>query len=196
MLITEFTKPADRKDIDSALQPFLDFIKSGEEIPIKKIRNKLYRALKPIGIDEIDILRSKNVDVGDMNMNGAYDPHDDEDEFQHFSLELIFSETDETIAFSKEGVENIKDITEKLEFKERFVMLDHDDLYSNLLKSNISSDKFPYYVNNLIKFCKSNNITLLRTIGIIFSDENKNISDYIRWLKWVNSKQLKKYLRF
>tara|TARA_B100000959_G_C14798483_1_gene548692 strand:+ start:72 stop:782 length:711 start_codon:yes stop_codon:yes gene_type:complete len=109
MLITEFTKPADRKDIDSALQPFLDFIKSGEEIPIKKIRNKLYRALKPIGIDEIDILRSKNVDVGDMNMNGAYDPHDDEDEFPHFSLELIFSETDETIAFSKEGVENIKD---------------------------------------------------------------------------------------
>ncbi len=83
---------------------------------------------------------------------------------------------------SHTGVENIKDITEKLGHKERFVMLDHDDLYSNLLKSNISSDKFPYYVNNLIEFCKSNNVTLLRTIGIIFTDENKNISDYIRWL--------------
>ena len=54
------------------------------------------------------------------------------------------------------------------------------DLYSNLLKSNISSDKFSYYVNNLIEFCKSNNITLLRTIGIIFTDEGKNISDYVR----------------
>ena len=59
-------------------------------------------------------------------------------------------------------------------------MLDHDDLFLNLLKSNISSDKFAYYVNNLIEFCKSNNITLLRTIGIIFSDENKNVSGYIR----------------
>ena len=78
------------------------------------------------------------------------------------------------------GVENIKDIAEKLEYKERFVMLDHDDLYSNLLKSNISSDKFSYYVNNLIEFCKSNNITLLRTVGIIFTDEDKNISDYVR----------------
>ena len=74
----------------------------------------------------------------------------------------------------------IKDIAEKLEYKERFVMLDHDDLYSNLLKSNISSDKFSYYVNNLIEFCKSNNIILLRTVGVIFSDENKNVSDYVR----------------
>jgi len=81
---------------------------------------------------------------------------------------------------SHRGIENIKDITEKLEYKERFIMLDHDDLYSNLLKSNISSGKFSFYVNNLIEFCKSNNITLLRTIGIIFTDENKNVSDYIR----------------
>ncbi len=35
MLITEFTKPADRKDIDSALQPFLDFIKSGKKFLLK-----------------------------------------------------------------------------------------------------------------------------------------------------------------
>ena len=73
-----------------------------------------------------------------------------------------------------------KNITKKLEYKERIVMLDHDDLYSNLLKSNISSDKFSYYVNNLIEFCKSNNVTLLRTVGIIVTDESKNISDYVR----------------
>ena len=81
---------------------------------------------------------------------------------------------------SHTGVQNIKNITKKLEYKERIVMLDHDDLYSNLLKSNISSDKFPYYVNSLIEFCKSNNITLLRTIGIIFTGEDKKVSDYIR----------------
>jgi hypothetical protein len=109
MLITEFTKPTDRKDIEASLEPFLEFIKSGKEISIKQIRNKLYRALQSIGVEEIDITRSKNVDVGDMNMNGAYDPVDDEDDFGAFSLELIFSETDKTIAFSKEGVQNIKD---------------------------------------------------------------------------------------
>ena len=87
MLITEFTKPTDRKDIESSLDPFLQFIQSGKEIPIKQIRNKLYRALQSIGVEEIDITRSKNVDVGDMNMNGAYDPVDDEDDFPAFSLE-------------------------------------------------------------------------------------------------------------
>ena len=81
---------------------------------------------------------------------------------------------------SHTGVENIKSITEKLVVGEKIVMLDHDDLYSNLLKSNISSDKFSYYINNLIEFCKSNNIMLLRTIGIIFTDEDKNVSDYVR----------------
>ena len=28
-------------------------------------------------------------------------------------------------------------------------------------------------------FCKENNITLLRTIGVIFSDEEKRITEYI-----------------
>ena len=84
---------------------------------------------------------------------------------------------------SHTGVENIKSITEKLVVGEKIVMLDHDDLYSNLLKSNISSDKFfLLHSNNLIEFdCKSNNIMLiLRTIGIIFTDEDKNVSDYVR----------------
>ena len=65
-------------------------------------------------------------------------------------------------------------------FDEKIIMLDHDDLYTNLLKSDISTNKFSYYINNLIQFCKSNNIMLLRTIGIIFSDEDKNVSDYVR----------------
>ena len=34
---------------------------------------------------------------------------------------------------SQEGVENIKNITEKLE-NEKIIMLDHDDLFSNLIK--------------------------------------------------------------
>ena len=29
-------------------------------------------------------------------------------------------------------------------------------------------------------FCKENDVTLLRTIGIIFADENKDVSNYMR----------------
>ena len=81
---------------------------------------------------------------------------------------------------SHRGVDNIEEITKKLEYNERIVMLDHDDLYSNLLKSNISAEEFSTYINKLVEFSKENNIMLLRTIGIVFSDETKKVSDYIR----------------
>ena len=41
-------------------------------------------------------------------MNASYDPIDDQEGFEHFEIELIFSKEDKTIAFSTEGVENIK----------------------------------------------------------------------------------------
>jgi len=78
------------------------------------------------------------------------------------------------------GVENIESIVSVLNSDEKMVMLDHDDLFSNLLKANMPVEKFSQYINQLIDFCKSNNILLLRTIGIIFANENKNVSDYIR----------------
>jgi len=78
------------------------------------------------------------------------------------------------------GVENITSIVDALDYEEKIVMLDHDDLFSNLLKSDLSAEKFSYYINKLIKFCKINNIQLLRTIGIIFTNEHKSVSDYIR----------------
>ena len=80
---------------------------------------------------------------------------------------------------SHRAVENILEITDALDYESRVLMLDHDDLYSNLLKSNISSDKFTFYINQLSEFCKSNKIILLRTIGVLFSDEEKRISDYV-----------------
>ena len=81
---------------------------------------------------------------------------------------------------SHRGVDNIEKIVKKLDYNERIIMLDHDDLYSNLIKSNMSSDKFSFYINKLAEFSKNQNITLLRTIGIVFSDETKNVSDYVR----------------
>ena len=80
---------------------------------------------------------------------------------------------------SHRAVENILEIANALDYQSRVFMLDHDDLYSNLLKSNISPDKFTFYINQLSEFCTSNKITLLRTIGVLFSDEEKRISDYV-----------------
>ena len=79
---------------------------------------------------------------------------------------------------SPEGVKNIGEITEVLGDK-KIIMLDHDDLYSNILKQNKDPSTFSDYVNQLKIHCEENNITLLRTVGVIFSDEEKRITEYI-----------------
>ena len=59
-------------------------------------------------------------------------------------------------------------------------MLDHDDLFSEILKNNEPIDVFKKYMQQLVDYCNSNKITLLRTIGVMFSDEEKRISEYIK----------------
>jgi len=80
---------------------------------------------------------------------------------------------------SPEGVLNIKDITDMLR-NEKIIMLDHDDLYSNLIKKNENPEKFKDYISNLTEFCQKNNVIMLRTIGVIFSDEEKRITQYMK----------------
>jgi len=78
---------------------------------------------------------------------------------------------------SPEGVQNIKEITQILGDK-KIIMLDHDDLYSNLIKNNEPPETFKEYISNLVDFCKNNNVVMLRTIGVIFSDEETRITQY------------------
>ena len=59
-------------------------------------------------------------------------------------------------------------------------MLDHDDLFSEMIKNNESVDNFKKYVQELTDYCNLNKIILLRTIGVMFSDEEKRISEYIK----------------
>ena len=59
-------------------------------------------------------------------------------------------------------------------------MLDHDDLFSSLLKQNKPVSDFKNYIKNLVIFCEKNNVKLLRTIGVVFSDSEKRISQYIK----------------
>ena len=48
-----------------------------------------------------------------------------------------------------------------------------------LKKFNESARELVELRNELKTFCDENNVILLRTIGVIFSDEEKRISDYI-----------------
>jgi len=78
---------------------------------------------------------------------------------------------------SSEGVKNIEEITKVLG-DNKIIMLDHDDLYSNLIKQNEPPEKFKEYISNLSNFCQKNNIIMLRTIGVIFSDEETRVTQY------------------
>jgi len=80
---------------------------------------------------------------------------------------------------SPDGVKNIEEIT-KILGDRKIIMLDHDDLYSNLIKKNEKPEKFKEYISNLSNFCQKNNIILLRTIGVIFSDEETRVTQYSR----------------
>ena len=80
---------------------------------------------------------------------------------------------------SPTGVNNINEIMNSIPSDEKIAMLDHDDLYSSMLKNNEPSSNFVTYVNKLGEYCSKNNIILLRTIGVIFSDDEKRITEYV-----------------
>ncbi len=76
------------------------------------------------------------------------------------------------------GIKNIGEISNLLG-DEKIVMLDHDDLYSSMLKKNDDPKNFQVYIQSLIDFCNKNNVTLLRTVGLMFADTEKRVSDYV-----------------
>ena len=80
---------------------------------------------------------------------------------------------------SPDGITNVSEIVKAIPGQEKILMLDHDDLFSTLTKLGEQPSKFKDYINELVQFCKENNITLLRTIGVIFSDGEKRITEYI-----------------
>ena len=77
------------------------------------------------------------------------------------------------------AIQNISEIVNAIPTDKKVLMLDHDDLFSRIVKNNESIDNFQSYIQKLSDYCSSNKITLLRTIGVIFSDEEKRISEYI-----------------
>ena len=79
---------------------------------------------------------------------------------------------------SPNAVLNIKEICDALKTEKKIVMLDHDDLFSSMIHNNEDKDNFQEYIKKLIDFCEDNNISLLRTVGVVFSDDEKRITQY------------------
>lgn len=68
------------------------------------------------------------------------------------------------------GVKNISKIATKLS-KGDYIMLDHDDLFTDVIKNNQTTKDFLDLIDTLVSFCNSSNFNLLRTRGVIFSEE-------------------------
>ena len=79
---------------------------------------------------------------------------------------------------SPNAVDNIKEIFESLRGDEKIMMLDHDDLFSSIIRQNIDKSQFEKYIEKLGKFCEKYNVLLLRTVGVMFSDDEKRITQY------------------
>ena len=79
---------------------------------------------------------------------------------------------------SAKAVLNIKEICDSLKTERRIVMLDHDDLFSSIIHNNEDKNSFQEYIKKLISFCDEENISLLRTVGVMFSDDEKRITQY------------------
>ena len=80
---------------------------------------------------------------------------------------------------SRPGIKNIAEIVDVLG-KEKIVMLDHDDLYSEILRNHGNQEEFIKCLENLTVFCDKHNVMLLRTIGVLFADSEKRISEYVK----------------
>ena len=48
------------------------------------------------------------------------------------------------------------------------------------IKNNQSHDIFQNYIKKLVNFCEENNISILRTVGVIFSDDEKRTTQYVK----------------
>tara|TARA_A100001037_G_C15110895_1_gene618911 strand:+ start:616 stop:1188 length:573 start_codon:yes stop_codon:yes gene_type:complete len=79
---------------------------------------------------------------------------------------------------SPKGVLNIDEICTALKSNEKAVMLDHDDLFSNIIRNDEKKENFQEYIRKLDDYCNKHNISLLRTVGVIFSDDERRLTQY------------------
>lgn len=68
------------------------------------------------------------------------------------------------------GIKNIKQISKSLSYDNKIIMLDHEDLFTDVNNQGHSSKYFTSLVDELVNYSRTHNLTLLRAKGIIFSN--------------------------
>jgi len=81
---------------------------------------------------------------------------------------------------SPTAVKNIDGICSVLKSERKIIMLDHDDLFSSIIRNKEDSSMFQEYIKELIDYCKKNKISLLRTVGVVFSDDEMRTTQYVK----------------
>jgi citrate lyase beta subunit len=79
---------------------------------------------------------------------------------------------------SPNAVQNIDEICNTLKTEKKMIMLDHDDLFSSIIRNKENKDSFQDYIKKLVDYCQENNVALLRTVGVVFSDDENRITQY------------------
>ena len=157
-------------ELESLLKKHKNF-KIFVDLPIKRIKppNNKY------SINDIAPIIHKNDNVKYFAISNVESGDDLNEYLEKLPKDIILVPKIE----SPKAVLNIENIVNKLPNKQKCLMLDHDDLYSNLIKRNESPESFKEYLSKLSNFCEKNNIILLRTVGVIFSNDEKRNSEYI-----------------
>jgi len=142
------------------------------DLPIKRIKppNNKYTLN-----DLISVISSYN-QIKYFAISNVESANDLEDYIQKIPPNIILVPKIE----SPIAIQNVSEIVNAIPTDEKILMLDHDDLFSKIIKNNESIDSFQNYIQKLSDYCNSNKIILLRTIGVMFSDEEKRISDYMK----------------
>ena len=79
---------------------------------------------------------------------------------------------------SPNAVQNIDEICNALKTEKKIIMLDHDDLFSSIIRNKENKDSFQDNIKKLVDYCQENNVALLRTVGVVFSDDENRITQY------------------
>ena len=142
------------------------------DLPIKRIKppNNKYTLN-----DLISVISSYN-QIKYFAISNVESANDLEDYIQKIPPNIILVPKIE----SPIAIQNVSEIVNAIPTDEKILMLDHDDLFSKIIKNNESIDSFQNYIQKLSDYCNSNKIILFRTIGVMYSDEEKRISDYIK----------------
>ena len=142
------------------------------DLPIKRIKppNNKYTLT-----DLISVISSYN-QIKYFAISNVESANDLEDYIQKIPPNIILVPKIE----SPIAIQNVSEIVNAIPTDEKILMLDHDDLFSKIIKNNESIDSFQNYIQKLSDYCNSNKIILLRTIGVMFSDEEKRVSEYIK----------------